>query len=118
MCMALATKLEYYREMAVKVTGSMSGMPHATDNTGKQERYVVNMVDIQRMLGKELAELTELQKKARLIINKVDVPDERAVLELYYMMGGLTWADVASTMHTSLRSVYRLRDEALKKAEA
>jgi len=116
LCMALATKMEYYREMAVKVTGSWNDMPHATDNTGKQERYVIQLVDIQRMFAKELDELTKLQKQAREIINRIDVPEQRAVLELYYMMGGLKWEDVASMLKTSLRHVYRLRDEALKKA--
>lgn len=118
LCMALAEKLAYYREMAVKVTGSWSDMPRAKDNTGKQERYVIQLVDLQRMFAQEMDELVQLQNKAREYISRVDDPEQRAVLELYYMMGGLKWEDVASTMKTSLRHVYRLRDEALKKAGA
>ena len=118
--MALALRIDTYREMAVRSTGNMSGMPGSGNKEGKQEQYIIPLVDTQRRLGNQLRRLRDMTAEAERTIAKLPDPRHRAVLQAYYLSTA-TWEDVAEQLNYDVRWVYKLREEALeilKKASA
>lgn len=118
--MALALRIDTYREMAVRSTGNMSGMPGSGNKEGKQEQYIIPLVDTQRRLGNQLRRLRDMTADAERLIAKLPDPRHRAVLQAYYLSTA-TWEDVAEQLNYDVRWVYKLREEALeilKKASA
>lgn len=112
-CLALAIRAEVYREMAVRSTGNMSGVPGSGNKAGKQERYIIPLVDIQRRLQAQLKRLDAVTKAAERQIATLKNPRHRAVLSAYYLSIA-TWEEVAEALHYDVRWVYKLRDEALE----
>lgn len=93
---------------------NLSGMPRggAIDWTVTADK----VIDLERRLNGQIREMCRLKQDAMDAIDRVEESRLREVLELYYL-DGYTWEQVAETMKTDLRWVYRLHGRALLQVE-
>lgn len=83
---------------------------------GKQERYIIPLVDIQQKIQRKLEQLKRVSEDAEHMIAQLDDPRHRAVLTAYYL-STKTWEDVARDLSYDVRWVYKLREEALEQLQ-
>jgi len=113
-CVALCEQAQHYRELAMQCTQAITGMPGSGDKTGKQERFVTALVDVQKELQERLHTLIENKTKAEELIDTLQDPQERAVMRMYYL-SGLSMEEIAEHAGKERTWPYRLKKEALKK---
>ena len=103
------------RSMAEKTTAILSGMPgKATKNTSQLADTVGKLIEQEQMIDGEIDRLVDLRTEIYAAIQQVADRDARRVLHLRYM-GYRSWSAIAEEMKLSLRQIYRLHGEGLKK---
>lgn len=115
-CVALCEQAARYRELAMQCTQALTGMPGNGSKTGKQERFVLALIDVQKELQERLNGLILLRKEAETSIEKLCDVRHRAVLSLYYL-SGLPMDDAAEKMSVDRSTAFRLKKEALEMLE-
>ncbi|MDD6040515.1 MAG: sigma factor-like helix-turn-helix DNA-binding protein [Clostridia bacterium] len=111
--LALCARAERYREMAMQATGRTDAIRvSGTGERSKVETYILELWDVHNELQEEIARLTEKSRQTEQLIKTL--PDERyrAVLELRYLCG-MTWEEIASRLHFTLRWVHKLHRDAI-----
>ena len=104
-------------ELAVKATSTMSDMPGSPNrNIHKTEDIIVKILDLQREIQEDANELLNLKQMIRRCIKQVPDPESQIILEERYLRM-VKWEQIATTMKMSMRTVFRLHDESLKKIE-
>src|SRR5699024_216354 len=102
-------------ELAVKATSTMSDMPGSPNrNIHKTEDIIVKILDLQREIQEDANELLNLKQMIRRCIKQVPDPESQIILEERYLRM-VKWEQIATTMKMSMRTVFRLHDESLKK---
>lgn len=91
---------------------SMTGLPRggSKDWTETADRLLA----LERKVNARIRELCDLKEKAMALIEGVEEPRLREVLELYYI-DGLTWEQAARRMGYSVRNVTYLHGVALQR---
>ena len=107
---------QHYRDLAMQCTQALTGMPGSGDKTGKQERYMVLLMDTHQEMLYRLRELIAERKQADEAIKKLPDALHRAVLRMYYL-AGMTMEDIADKAYLGRNTVYRARREALELIE-
>ena len=103
------------RSMAEKTTAILSGMPgKATKDTSRLADTVGKLIEQEKKLDSEIDHLVDLRTEIYAAIQQVADRDARRVLHLRYM-GYRSWSAIAEEMKLSLRQIYRLHGEGLKK---
>ena len=103
------------RSMAEKTTAILSGMPgKATKDTSRLADTVGKLIEQEKKLDSEIDRLVDLRTEIYAAIQQVADRDARRVLHLRYM-GYRSWSAIAEEMKLSLRQIYRLHGEGLKK---
>lgn len=82
-----------------------------TDN--RIERQVVEIVDLENTIKKEIRDYTRLRTKVKKAINSQKDETERLLLTLRYIEN-LTWEEISEKMNCSTRHIYRLHKIALQ----
>lgn len=104
-------------ELAIKATSTMSDMPVSPNrNIHKTEDIIVKILDLQREIQEDANELLNLKQVIRRCIKQVEDPEWQIILEERYLRM-VKWEQIATTlnMSMSMRKVFRLHDETLKK---
>ena len=103
------------RSMAEKTTAILSGMPgKATKDTPQLADTVGKLIEQEKKIDGEIDGLVDLRTEIYAAIQQVADRDARRVLHLRYM-GYRSWSAIAEEMKLSLRQIYRLHGEGLKK---
>lgn len=74
---------------------------------------VADIVEIQSEIEEDEASIEDMKGRAYSIVRKMDKPEERAIIEWYYL-NGTDMNVTAVNLHMSERSAYYLRDDALE----
>ena len=103
------------RSMAEKTTVILSGMPSKeTKGTSRLADTVGKLVEQEKKIDGEIDRLVDLRTEIYAAIQQVVDRDAHRVLHLRYM-GYRSWSAIAEEMKLSLRQIYRLHGEGLKK---
>ena len=112
--LTLCARAEKYREMAMQATGRTDAIRvSGTGDRSKVEKYILELWDVHNELQTEIAQLMKKSREAEKQILKLEDEKLRAVLELRYLCG-LTWEEIASKLHFTMRWVHKLHKEALE----
>ena len=112
--LTLCARAEKYREMAMQATGRTDAIRvSGTGDRSKVEKYILELWDVHNELQTEIAQLMKKSREAEKQILKLEDEKLRAVLELRNLCG-LTWEEIASKLHFTMRWVHKLHKEALE----
>ncbi len=112
--LTLCVRAEKYREMAMQATGRTDALRvSGTPNRSKVEKYVLELWEVHNELQQEIRRLMEKSREAESLIQRLPDQRFRAVLELRYLCG-LTWNEVASKLHFTLRWTHELHNAAIE----
>ena len=101
------------RDLATKTNVVISDMPKGSNyDNSSVEKTIVKIVSLEEEINKEIDRLVELKKELMDVIEKVDDPKERLVLNLRYL-NFLTWENIALKMKCSVRNVHIVHSKAL-----
>lgn len=108
-------EIRRYYDMTQHITRELS--PVATFGSYSQstiEICVANIVDLQQLLNAEIEELKNVRLLAIEVLNMVDEPKERLVLEYRYL-SGYDWHMIAKKLDCTKRWVQELHSKAIHK---
>jgi len=74
---------------------------------------IADMVELEKQIAEAEAAIEEMKGEAYTIVRKMDKPEQRAVIEWYYL-NGLSMMDTAIRLNLSERAAYYLKDDALE----
>lgn len=103
-------QIKSLRELAEKTSAALNGMPSGNGN--RTEDAIVKMVDLQHEICDEVTELVNIKREIGRIINGVESPEYRTVLELRYV-SFLKWEEIAVIMGYSMQRVFQIHKEAI-----
>ena len=98
---------------ATKVTSTLSDMPHGSGVSNPVADGVERLTEAKAALQRLQGELHEMQAQLMPVIDELDNPLERTVMQMRYMDGISAW-DIAYGLNYSERQIFRI----LKKAES
>lgn len=108
-------QLERLNALATRATTTFSQTPvSGTRNPHRTEDVVIKIIMLEDKLKEDMNRLVELKADITKAIEGVDVKEYRILLEKRYL-SFMKWEDIAFDMHCSLRTIYRMHGEALKK---
>lgn len=103
------------RNLAIKATTTLSDTPPSgTHNVHRMENIIIKIADMEDELNADIDRLVNLKKEIMAVIKSVENPEQQTLLELRYMCFK-TWEEIAVEMGCTIRHIYRLRDDAIKK---
>ena len=108
-------QLERLNALATRATTTFSQTPRSgTRNPHRTEDVLIKIIMLEDKLKEDMNRLVELKADITKAIEGVDVKEYRILLEKRYL-SFMKWEDIAFDMHCSLRTIYRMHGEALKK---
>ena len=115
------SKLEQLRtlsELALKVTGAVSDMPHTTDRSASGPAdTIVKIIDLQEEINRQVDELVDTKREIMHVIRSVDDTDCRLLLEMRYLCYR-SWEQIAVDMGYCIDNVFRVHRKALRLVDA
>lgn len=103
--------------VATNCTSVITGMPHSgSSSVSPMADAVCKIVDIKTDLRDEITRLLNYKISVIEIINAVDNPEYRLVLEKRYLCNQ-QWEEIANDLHYSVSWVLKLHSKALKAVE-
>lgn len=103
------------KSMATKVTQVLTDMPGAaTRDVTKRENVMLNIINLEEDINREIDRLVDCKREMLSCINQLDNYQQRNVLTLRYLRYA-SWEEVSEAMNLCPRTLYRIRDAALKK---
>jgi hypothetical protein len=105
------------RELAEKATYRMQlAKAYGAKQNSPLENAIVNMVDLEYEIDTDIDRLVDLKRELMHVINRVEKPQYRLLLEKRYLLFK-TWDAVAKDLGCELRWVHRLHNCALAEVE-
>ena len=104
LCLSTCVQIDSIRLIGTKAQGE-----HKTASIARLEAKYHELQD-------QIDTMLDQQEKASLLIRKLENPNHRVVLEMYYL-GCLNFAQIADMMHYTVRWVINLRDAAIETLE-
>lgn len=77
------------------------------------EMAIADCIEIEQEIEEDKATIEETKGTAYNIVRKMKKPDQRAIIEWYYL-NCLSMEDIAQKMYMSVRNAYYLKDDALE----
>ena len=112
---AMLEQIMSMRDLLTKTTSVMNDTPVThTRNMHRSQEIIAKIVDMERELDEEIDRYMDLKAEISGCIASLEDSEERTAIELHYLCGK-RWSAVAQEMGCSLRTVYRIHEEALKK---
>jgi len=110
---AKISQVSSLHDLATKASVTLTDMPGSpTRNTHQMENVIVKILDLEEQINADIDRLVDLKAEISKVINAVDDPDLRTLLELRYL-SFKTWEAIAYEMGYDLRWVYKLHKRAL-----
>lgn len=78
---------------------------------------LADVLELEKRISEQIDNIEEMKGQAYIIIRKIEAPEQRAIIEWYYL-NGLSMIDTAERLNMSERSAYYLREDALKSFES
>ena len=103
-----------WREMALKITPTLSQTPGGGESGSPIERPMDKVLEIDVEINREIGELQIVRQEIHAALNQLEDENLKLLMEYRYI-DGLTWEQVAEKMHYSWRHTCRLHGEALAK---
>ena len=108
-------QIESLNALATRCTTAFSEVPFSgTRDPHRTETVIIKIIDLENQIKEDMEELVELKTSIARSIRNVEDSDYRTLLEKRYL-GFKKWEDIASDMCCSMRTIYRMHGEALKK---
>lgn len=105
-------ELEKYRELAAKVTSSISGLPK--DQSGDRvQNSVERIVSLENEIREQIEKMIVIRHQVEDAINSLQSETLKNLMTYKYI-NGYTWEQIAVKMNYTWRHVFRLHGEALK----
>lgn len=109
------TQIESLKSLATRVTSVFSDMPHSSSPDNQRlEKTIADIIDLENEILNDVNELVELKRKVNNIINFIENPEHRTLLEMRYL-SFQTWEQIAVKLNCDVRHVYRLHGQTLVK---
>lgn len=112
------SKIEELKELRILST-SLPGTDFTQERVQKTKshdakftKYVISMVDLEKKIDEEMADLMELKIEIREKINQVEDSKRRLVLQYRYI-NFMKWEEVAEKMSYSIKQLHRIHNDAL-----
>jgi hypothetical protein len=107
-------QLSSLKSLALKVTTTYDNERVCmTKDKSPMENTIIKLIDLEHEIDEDIDRLVDLKKEIMDVINGVEDPNCRLLLELRYISGH-TWEEVAEKMQYDLRWTYRMHGKALK----
>lgn len=103
-----------WREMALKITPTLSQTPGGGESGSPIERPMDKVDELERKITQAIDELADIRMEIEAVLGQLEDDTLRKLMEYRYI-DGLTWEQVAEKMHYSWRHTCRLHGEALAK---
>ena len=101
-------------DLALKVTGVITGMPHSPNHGGSRVADAVDkIVDLQAEINRDVDALVDIKREITHVIKAVDNTDCRLLLEMRYLCYR-SWEQIAVDMNYSIDNVFRVHRKALR----
>ena len=108
-------QLSSLRNLATKATSTLSDAPPSgTRTVHRMEDVIVKIVDMENEINADIDKLVDLKQEIIRVIKAVENSELHTLLELRYLCFK-TWEEISVEMGYTMRHLYRMRDEALKK---
>ena len=78
---------------------------------------LADVLELEKRISEQIDNIEEMKGQAYIIVLKIEAPEQRAIIEWYYL-NGLSMIDTAERLNMSERSAYYLREDALKSFES
>ena len=102
-------------ELARKATSIVSDMPgNPNRNIHRNEDIIVKILELQDMIQADANELLNLKQSICRCIKQIDDPEGQIILEERYLKMR-KWEHIAMMLNMSMRKIFRMHDEMLKK---
>jgi len=101
------------RALATKATATYSDMPKGYGNVHSGENVIVKIIDLENQMNADVDELVNLKQEVVGVINAINNPEQRMVLELRYL-SFKTWDEIAEDMHYGIDNIFKLHKKALE----
>lgn len=103
---------EKWRDLAEKITPTLSDMPKSQISGNRVESAVEHIVELEQEINRSVDELVKLRKDIESSLKTVKDDTLRKLLEYRYI-DGMKWEEVAVKMKFDYRWVLRLHGKAL-----
>lgn len=90
---------------ATKITSSITGMPHGGGNHSQVEDGAIEIVEVDAAYAEVYRDLSAMRGELKPLIDKLDNPDDIAVMRYRYM-DGVPLSDIPDMMHLSDRAMF------------
>lgn len=108
------TQVESLKCLATRVTSVFSDMPHSsTPDNHRLEKIIAKIIDLENEIVADIDELVNVKREINKIINSVDNPEHRTLLEMRYL-GFQTWEQIAVQLNHDSRHIRRIHGRALQ----
>lgn len=112
------SKIEELKELRVLST-SLPGIDFSQERVqttkshdAKFTKYVTSIVDLEKKIDEEMADLMGLKMEIREKIHQVEHPNRKIVLQYRYI-NFFKWEEIAEKMSYSLKQIHRIHSDAL-----
>ena len=101
-----------WREMALKITQTLSQTPGGGESGSPIERPMDKVLEIDEEINREINELQIVRQEIRAALNQLEDENLKLLMEYRYI-DGLTWEQIAVKMNYCWRQVCRKHGQAL-----
>lgn len=101
-----------WREMALKITPTLSQTPGGGESGSPIERPMDKVLEIDVEINREIDELQIVRQEIRAALNQLEDENLKLLMEYRYI-DGLTWEQIAVKMNYCWRQVCRKHGQAL-----
>ena len=101
-----------WREMALKITPTLSQTPGWGESGSPIERPMDKVLEIDEEINREIDELQTVRQEIRAALNQLEDESLKLLMEYRYI-DGLTWEQIAVKMNYCWRQVCRKHGQAL-----
>ena len=101
-----------WREMALKITPTLSQTPGGGESGSPIERPMDKVLEIDVEINREIDELQIIRQEIRAALNQLEDENLKLLMEYRYI-DGLTWEQIAVKMNYCWRQVCRKHGQAL-----
>ena len=102
-----------WREMALKITPTLSQTPGGGESGSPIERPMDKVLEIDVEINREIDELQIVRQEIRAALNQLEDENLKLLMEYRYI-DGLTWEQIAVKMNYSYMQICRLHGKALR----
>ena len=110
-------QLSQLKDMAVHVTTTMNDMKvQSSPDMQKMETTVLKIIEQEKTLNDEIDQLVDLKSEIKKVIEDVESPEQRFLLEERYLCFR-SWEKIAAEMDYGIDNVFKLHQKALATVE-